>query len=252
MDRVGEIGYNNFGTKMIIIKYVKSKEIYVEFQDEHKFIKRASYDNFKIGNVKNPYDKKFFGVGYFGEGKYKSRINKEYTKEYGIWKAMLERCYSKEKRYKNPTYEDCTVCKEWHNFQNFAKWYEENYYEIEGEKMCLDKDILVKGNKIYSPSTCIFVPERINTLFCKSKKSRGDLPIGVRWNKSKGKFETNISIDNKQTYLGSFNTIEEAFQCYKTFKENYIKQVADDYYSQKLIPKKLYDAMYRYEVEITD
>ena len=83
MDRVGEIGYNNFGTKMIIIKYVKSKEIYVEFQDEHKFIKRASYDNFKIGNVKNPYDKKFFGVGYFGEGKYKSRINKEYTKEYG-------------------------------------------------------------------------------------------------------------------------------------------------------------------------
>ena len=251
MDRVGEIGYNNFGTKMIIIKYVKSKEIYVEFQDEHKFIKRTSYDNFKIGNVKNPYDKKFFGVGYFGEGKYKSRINKEYTKEYGIWKAMLERCYSKEKRYKNPTYEDCTVCKEWHNFQNFAKWYEENYYEIEGEKMCLDKDILVKGNKIYSPSTCTLVPNRINVLFCKSDRVRGDLPIGVGLsNRIKNPYRAYCHDGEKYIALGNYNTPKEAFQVYKLYKERLIKQVADEY--KPYIPRKLYDAMYSYEVEITD
>ena len=251
MDRVGEIGYNNFGTKMIIIKYVKSKEIYVEFQDEHKFIKRASYDNFKIGNVKNPYDKKFFGVGYFGEGKYKSRINKEYTKEYGIWKAMLERCYSKEKRYKNPTYEDCTVCKEWHNFQNFAKWYEENYYEIEGEKMCLNKDILVKGNKIYSPSTCILVPNRINVLFCKSDKVRGDLPIGVGLsNRIKNPYRAYCHDGEKYMALGNYNTPKEAFQVYKLYKERLVKQVADEY--KPYIPKELYEAMYRYEVEIDD
>ena len=63
---------------------------------------------------------------------------------------------------------DCSVYEGWHNFQNFAKWYEDNYYEIEEEQMHLDKDILVKGNKVYSPDTCVFVPETINGLFVKS------------------------------------------------------------------------------------
>ena len=164
---------------------------------------------------------------------------------------MLERCYSKEKRYKNPTYEDCTVCKEWHNFQNFAKWYEENYYEIEGEKMCLDKDILVKGNKIYSPSTCILVPNRINVLFCKSDKVRGDLPIGVGLsNRIKNPYRAYCHDGEKYMALGNYNTPKEAFQVYKLYKERLVKQVADEY--KPYIPKELYEAMYRYEVEIDD
>ena len=251
MNRVGEIGYNNFGTKMIIIKYIKSKEIYVEFQDEHKFIKKTSYDNFKIGNVKNPYDKKFFNIGYLGEGEYKTRINKIYTKEYGIWKAMLERCYSEENRYKNPTYKDCYVCEEWHNFQNFAKWYNENYYEVGEETMCIDKDILNKGNKIYSPETCIFVPNRINVLFVKSDKVRGNLPIGVGLsNRMKNPYRAYCHDGKNFIALGNYNTPLKAFNVYKIYKENLIKQVADEY--KPYIPKKLYDAMYRYEVEITD
>ena len=248
-DRVGEINYNKFGSKMEIIAYRGANDIDVYFE-EYNWVCNNTWNNFKKGGIVCPYERRTCSVGFIGKGKYKPKENNKPTKVYSYWHHMMNRCYLFHEH--NITYTDCLVDENWHNLQNYGKWFDDNYYEIKGEKMCLDKDILVKGNKIYSPSTCIFVPERINTLFCKSKKSRGDLPIGVRWNKSKGKFEANISIDNKQTYLGSFNTIEEAFQCYKTFKENYIKQVADDYYSQGLIPKKLYDAMYRYEVEITD
>ena len=120
--------------------------------------------------------------------------------------------------------------------------------------MEIDKDILCKGNKIYSPQTCIIVPQRINKLFTKSNKLRGDLPIGVYYNKQNKKYRSQISkIENgkkQRVYLGLYNTPQEAFESYKKAKENYIKQVADEY--KLYIPKELYDAMYDYRVEITD
>ena len=168
---------------------------------------------------------------------------------------MLIRCYEPYTINKYPTYIEVIVCKEWHNFQNFAKWYEENYYEIGKGKMHLDKDILFKGCKIYSPKTCIFVPERINYLFIKSNAIRGEYPIGVSWYKTSNKFRVQCKILDKENnrkviHLGYYTTSEEAFLAYKVFKENYIKQVADEY--KKLIPQKLYEAMYKYEVEIND
>ena len=122
--------------------------------------------------------------------------------------------------------------------------------------MHLDKDILIKNNKIYSPDTCIFVPQRINELFIKTNKLRGNLPIGVSYLKNINKFQANCKTFTKRgsasysNYLGCFKTPLEAFNVYKQFKEKYIKQVADEYKNK--IPQKLYEAMYRYEVEITD
>ena len=100
--------------------------------------------------------RKTFGVGVTGQGEYSHlvrKINGKHTKVYSVWHDMLGRCYNKKYQEKKPTYIGCTVCEEWHNFQNFAKWYEENYYEVNNEEMALDKDILIKGNKIYSPQT---------------------------------------------------------------------------------------------------
>lgn len=190
-----------------------------------------------------------------GEGKYKPTNNNKYTKQYSYWKHMLRRCYSNEYLTKEPTYLDKIVCKEWHNFQTFAKWFDENYYEIEGQRMQLDKDILNKGNKIYSPQTCIFVPQRINNLFVKRDSKRGRYPIGVYLDKYTNRFKAHISIEHedgskRQKHLGRFNTPEEAFEVYKIEKEKYIKEVAEEYKDK--IPKELYDAMYKYEVEITD
>lgn len=257
IDRTGEENYNNFGTLMKIVEYNSNKDVIVEFQDEHKEKVHAEYKCFKKGGVKNPYDRDVYGIGYIGKGKYKSRgEDGKQTQVYVCWKNMLKRCYDPYELNKRPTYIDCYVCDEWFNFQNFSEWYYKNYYEIDGEIMCLDKDILVKGNKIYSPKTCVFVPNNINVLFVKCDNVRGEYTVGVHYNKASGKLLARCCIyeggKNKRVYLGSFspNKPFQAFYTYKNFKENYIKQVAEEY--KNLIPKKLYNALYAYEVEIND
>ena len=250
-ERVGETNYNKYGTQMKIIIYNKSDDLWVEFQDSYKAKVHTAYKCFLKGEVRNPYDKTVLGVGLLGVGNYNSKSHKKIYKK---WTHMLERCYNPYKINEFPTYKDCYVCDEWLNFQNFAKWYEENYYEVKGEVMCLDKDILIKGNKIYSPETCIFVPERINTLFTRSDKSRGKYPIGITFNKNNtvNPLEVSLSNKGKHTRIDCFpiNRPFQAFTCYKNFKEKLIKEIADEY--KNLIPSKLYDAMYRYEVEIND
>lgn len=123
--------------------------------------------------------------------------------------------------------------------------------------MQLDKDIFIKNNNIYSPETCLIVPQRINQLFNKSKNNKkNNLPIGVFDNPNRSgvgycaRCRIYENEKSKSVYLGLYNTPEEAFLVYKNFKENYIKQVADEY--EKLIPRELYKAMYEYEIEIDD
>ena len=240
---------------MKIIKYNVSSDIIVEIQDKYKAKVHTKFCHFESGNVKNPYHPNKWG-GYIGEGKYTIFKNGKQTECGKKWMSMLIRCYDKEFHKKEPTYTDCEICKEWLNYQNFAEWFYKNYYEISNEKMCLDKDILIKGNKIYSPQTCIFVPDRINKLFIKSDAIRGEYPIGISYHKRKSGndcLRVDITLINgKRKLLGlfSFNEVEKAFICYKTEKEKIIKQVADEY--KNLIPIELYEAMYRYEVEIDD
>lgn len=256
IDRTEEENINNFGSKMIIINYRNSLDIDVYFPKYDWTAKNVRYNHFKEGTLKCPYEPRLYGHGYLGEGKYKVKENGKKTKCYNAWNNMLQRCYDAKYHKRYPTYKNCKVHNEWLNFQNFAKWYENNYYEIHSEKMHLDKDILVKDNKIYSAENCIFIPERINTLFTKCDKVRGEYPIGVSYSKRDKKFQAYCRIydfkenKGKQIHLGYYETLEQAFKIYKQFKEQYIKQVAE-YYKDK-IPQKLYDAMYQYEVEITD
>ena len=239
---------------MKIIEYRNAKDIDIYFPQYNWTFKHGRYSHFKEGSVICPYEKRFRGIGYLGEGEYKTRENNKETRYYHEWMKILQRCYDSSYQEKYPTYKDCIICEEWMCYQNFAEWYYNNYYTINNEKMEIDKDILCKGNKIYSPQTCIIVPQRINKLFTKSNKLRGDLPIGVYYNKQNKKYRSQISkIKNgkkQRVYLGLYNTPQEAFESYKKAKENYIKQVADEY--KPYIPKELYDAMYNYKVEIID
>jgi hypothetical protein len=255
IDRIGEKGINNFGSEMIITEYRKWNDIDAYFPQYDWVARNRAYCDFKKGNIKCPYEKRVFGVGYIGEGKYKVWENGKDTRVYNTWHSMLERCYSEKYKEKHPTYISCKVCEEWHNFQHFAEWFEENYYEVEGQRMHLDKDILVKHNKIYSPKTCIFAPDRINKLFVKRDNDRGDSVIGTTPTKN-GKYVGQCSLLNpetgksKQEYLGLYETQEKAFEVYKYYKERNIKQIADYYKNQ--IPERLYNGLYNYEVEITD
>ena len=253
-ERLGEVNISNEGYEMKIVEYNGRKDITVEFQDEYKTRVHTRYDHFLEGIVKNPYNPSIFNKGYIGQGKYKIKENGKTTKAYQIWYNMLQRCYDPYWINKHLTYIDCYIYDEWLCFQNFAKWFYKNYYECNGERIELDKDILIKGNKIYSPETCILVPQRINLLFIKRDTLRGKCPIGVSFKKNNNKFQAYCSIlkndKKKQIYLGYYDTSEDAFLVYKNFKENYIKQVADEY--KDLIPNRLYEAMYRYEIEIND
>ena len=258
-ERLGEIRKNIDclgGYNMKIIEYNGRHDVWIEFQDEYKAKVHTGYGNFKKGKVKNPYHPNIYGVGYLGQGKYKATENNKNTKAYTYWHDMLKRCYDPWFLNKEPTYIECYVCDEWLCFQNFAEWFYKNYYEIEGQKMQLDKDILYKGNKIYSPNTCIIAPQRINQLIVNKQKHRGKYPIGVYdWlNRTNGDklLLVRCSTLERLEILGYFplNKPFQAFTCYKNFKENYIKQVADEY--KDLIPKELYEALYKYEVEINN
>ena len=250
VERVGETFVNFQGVKFTIIEYINSSNVVVEFEDGYR--RKTDYKNCVKGGVKNLTLPTLFGVGYVGDGEYKCSVNKIHTKSYISWYDMLERCYCPKFLKKCPYYSDCEVCEEWHNYQNFAKWFEENYYEIEGEVMCLDKDILIKGNKVYSPNACVYVPMEINNLFTKSNKARGEYPVGVYYKKKNKKFcsQCKIGGGKPQKYLGLFSTVEEAFEAYKQFKEQYIKEVANKY--KNIIPQNLYEAMIKYEVNIND
>lgn len=243
-NRVGEVSKNTYGSVMKIIKYNSSDDMEVQF--DNGIIKKCYYYDFINGRISNPLDKTNYNIGYLGIGEYGYK-----DKSYSSWRRMLQRCYDEKFLLKFPTYIGCSVCEDWHNFQNFARWYDENYYIIPNKGMELDKDILIKGNKIYSPETCVFVPQDINYLFVKCDRSRGDYPIGVHLHSDKDKFIAQChNINKKAIYIGKYYTTGEAFEAYKHYKEKLIKDIADMYYG--LIPEKLYNAMYTYIVEITD
>lgn len=207
---------DKYGNKIIVLgksKYQYSRLV-VKFEGLDLFF---ITDDFTLKNKRfnSKLHKKFYGIGYLGYGVFKTNGSRYELIRYTKWKSMLNRCYGDFDS--NPSYSTCKVCEEWHNYQNYAKWYDENY--IEGYH--LDKDLLQQGaeNKIYSPETCCFIPNYIN-LFLQDKNtiSKGKTGIvGVTFSNSSGKnkYRASINIDGKNTYLGEFDNIEEAEKCYK-------------------------------------
>lgn len=254
INRIGERNINTFGSEMVIIDYRNANNIDVYFPEYNWIYKNACHQSFKKGNIKCPYERSIYGIGYLGEGDYKVSKNLKHTRIYDTWHHMLQRCYDKKWHEKYPTYKDCSANEEWYNFQNFAEWDNDNFYIVEGQRMCLDKDILVKHNKIYSPDTCIYVPQTINKLFTKNDKNRGESVIGTSPLEN-GKYQVHCSLINPKTgkskyeHLGCYETQEKAFKIYKYYKEKNIKIVAD--YFKKEIPERLYNGLYNYTVELT-
>ena len=161
-------------------------------------------------------------------------------KYYLTWHGMLKRCYSYKYQAINPTYIGCVVAEEWLTFSNFKSWMENQDWV--GKQ--LDKDILVQGNKIYSPNTCIFVSSAINKLFVKCDAARGQYKLGVYFHKPNSKFKAQCKVNGKKKHLGYYSTEEEAYQVYKKFKTDYIYSIALEQSDERLK-----QAMLKYVVE---
>lgn len=143
---------------------------------------------------------------------------------YRTWRDMLTRGYSESWKTKYPTYRDCFVCEEWLKFSNFKKWMETQNWENRN----LDKDLLFKDNKLYSPSTCIFITGKVNRFLLDNKSRRGCLPIGVCWHKRDCLYHANISVDNTRKYLGAFQSSQEAHQAWLTAKLEAARELAEE------------------------
>lgn len=159
---------------------------------------------------------------------------------YAAWSHVMERSFSLKKAISQPTYKDVTCCDDWLRFTTFLEWWEENH--IEGYQ--LDKDILVYGNKIYSPENCLYVPRWVNQFVTERNSRRGSLPIGVSWSKKYKFYESNISIGGCKKFLGHFNCPYAAHDRWKLEKLTLVGK-----YRDKLdeIDSRLYPALiYRY------
>lgn len=240
LNRVGETNVNKYGSKYKIIKYKNARDIIVEF--DNGYIKRSAYKEFKNGNIKSPFCKSVYGVGYIGIGEYKVSINSKSTDCYNCWSSMLGRVTGRD----SPCYKGCVVCNEWLCYQNFAKWWHENYYNC-GEKLELDKDIKIANNKIYSPNTCLLVPHSINSLFCKSTKSRGKYPLGI--SKYKNLYLATVSNkrENKSVITKAFKDFDKAREFYISEKKKIINKVCNEYIDK--VPKEVLKYVETYDIE---
>lgn len=164
---------NNYGS-FKIVEYITSKKILISFLATG-YRRIVTLHHIKSGEVADKLHRSVYGVGYIGDGLFSSCNKGKTPKSYECWVNMYTRCYSEIYQKEFPTYKGCTVAEEWHNFQNFAKWFEENY--IEGYQ--LDKDIKVEGNKIYGPDTCMFVSNQENSEKANAKYYKMLSPDGI-------------------------------------------------------------------------
>ncbi|NWC63693.1 hypothetical protein [Cedecea sp. P7760] len=163
----------------------------------------------------------FPGVVSFLSGKRRFNI-----KSYQVWRDMIKRCYDKKEQQKRKHYQGCKVCDEWKSFSAFKEWWDLNH--VDGWH--LDKDLLVPGNKVYSPSTCVFIPQELNTFTTAGNVKKNGLPAGASKSKFKKKFDSYINVNGKRKHLGSFDDAVSAhleWHKQKTLLAGKFKDVCD-------------------------
>jgi len=210
-----ETGCNNTPSRLInnVLEYAMTKLMVTDFP-HIKATKKSIYKRKSIFVI-GINDSDYITQPFIGESR---MICPFYSK----WKSMIERCYSKKALLKRPTYIGCTVTPEWHTFMNFRAWMIKQDWK--GKQ--LDKDILVPGNKVYSPDTCIFVTQKINTLLLDAPARRGKYPQGVNWNKRAGKFVVQVGASGEKRHVGYFNDVKGAHTAARKAKAEHIVDIA--------------------------
>ena len=238
---------NRFGD-IKVLEYKNNKQVVIMFLNTG-FITEESMGVIRSGHIRDSSLPTTCGFGYIDiEG---ASIGRNAIREYRLWNAMITRCYNENLRFKHESYKDCHVSEEWRYLSNFKDWcHQQIGFDQEG--FHLDKDILVKGNKVYSPETCCFVPPEINGFLLNGNSYRGDLPVGVVLDKGakKPRYRARLSKYGKYHCYGSYSNPTDAFIAYKQAKEDFAKELAEKWKDQ--IDPRAYNALMKYQVEITD
>ena len=247
-DCVGKVCKSKSSGDFKILKYNDARNVEIQFINTG-FETVATLDNIRKGYVKDPYVQSVYGIGVSGT-KYQPTISGRNTKEYNLWKSMLRRCYSDAYQKKQPTYEGCEVSENFKSYEYFHEWCNKQIgFGVNGFE--LDKDLLIKGNKLYSEDSCVFIPADVNLVLTKRTASRGKHLIGVYWSNTNKAFVARVAKNKgKQEYLGSFKTELEAFNAYKQAKEAFIKEQAEKWKDK--IDERAYKALMNYTVDIND
>ena len=247
-DCVGKVCKSLNSGDFKIVKYNDSKDVEIQFL-KTGFETTVQLGHIRSGEVKDPYSPSVYSIGIVGT-KYPSTINGVLTKEYDLWQNMLRRCYSDKYQKKQPTYEGCEVSDNFKSYEYFYDWCNKQV-GFGNKDWQLDKDLLVKGNKVYNESTCVFIPAEINSLLTKCTASRGKHLIGVCWSNTHKAFKAQVSKSKgKREHLGFFNAELEAYNAYKTAKEAFVKEQAEKWKDK--IDIRAYNALMNYEIDIND
>lgn len=174
--------------------------------------------------------------------------------EYRQWVSMMQRCeVGGLRQLRNPTYVGCTHAPEWQSYDVYIEWARQQIgflnRDEKGNIWQLDKDILFKGNKLYSPETCVFVPSVLNSFGILRGRDRGAHCIGARL-RPNGKFESRVNLNGRATYLGCYATEIDAFNAYSQAKEHEARLLADKYYS--IVDDRVINALRNYTISYND
>jgi len=236
---------NKYGD-VVVLEYNNARDVTIKFLNTGN-IRKTGTPEIINGEIRDNEAFPVYKVGVMDIPNAVKRGPK--PKSYNAWNGMLQRCYNEHIRSNLPTYSDCEVSDDFKYYSKFKEWSEKQIgYDQDG--WALDKDILVRGNKVYSAETCAFVPTEINCLIHTGKSYRGLLPQGVVLSSNKKRYRARVSMGGKYYDQGTFDTPEEAFMKYKEVKESHIKEVADKY--KDVIDPRVYDALYAWTINIDD
>jgi hypothetical protein len=157
---------------------------------------------------------------------------------------MKHRCGSVYQA-KNPQYKGTYMWEGWlkHKKTTFFVWLDNNYYEVDGEQMDIDKDILVYGNKQYHPELCLIVPHSINTFYENIEVGKTNITCNPKTKKYR------VKVFDKGEYIVSddIDTYNRALDIYCDIKQGILFNKAKALKDQ--IPEKVYSALMNTDVK---
>ena len=236
----------NYGD-VVVLDYYNARDVTIKFLNTGN-VRKTGTSELKKGEIRDNEAFPVYSVGIMDVPN-EARRNVPIPKEYSIWNGVRQRCYNENIRHLTPSYQEVEMSENFKRYSYFKEWCH-NQIGFDQDGWQLDKDILIKGNKVYSEYTCCFVPQEINVALTNNKSVRGSFPQGVIYNSTKTRYRARIQRGDKWESLGTYDTPEEAFYAYKPVKEAHIKSLAEKWKDQ--IDPRVYEALMNWTIEITD